>query len=51
MKVVKYYCKLCGDYDVELRLNHLIKTHNAKNDSRDGRYKPMFDVIFTEARS
>jgi len=47
---VKYYCKLCGDYNIELRLNHLIKIHNARNKSRDGRYKPLFNVIFMEVK-
>ena len=51
MNKVKYFCKLCEDYNVELRLNHLIKVHNAINGSRDGRFKPLYNIIFLEVKT
>jgi len=44
----RYYCGLCGNYDIVVRLEHLKKVHNATAQRHSLRFKPIIDVVFGE---
>jgi len=47
---VKYYCGLCGRYDIVNRLSHLKKDHNATAKRHSIRFQPIISVIFGEVK-
>jgi len=43
----KWFCSLCGDYNIERRTAHLIKVHNVTAHALDQRSTSLFDQIFS----
>ena len=47
-RIQKYFCSLCGNYDVSARTRHLIKDHNVTANALDQRSTSLFSTIFLE---
>ena len=50
MKIISWYCKLCGNYGIKHRVQHLIDHHKAANNNKkhSSHYKPIIDILFNE---
>jgi len=46
-RIQKYFCSLCGKYDVSARTSHLIKIHNVTANALDQRPANLFESIFS----
>jgi len=44
----KWFCSLCGNYDIVKRTAHLIKIHNVTSNALDQRTWSLFDQIFSQ---
>ena len=45
----RWFCSLCGSYDILKRTAHLIKDHNVTSNALNQRTWSLFDQIFSEA--
>jgi len=47
-RIQKYFCSLCGNYDIAARTRHLIKDHKVTANALDQRSTSLFQTIFLE---
>jgi len=47
-RIQKYFCSLCGNYDISARTSHLLKIHNVTGHALDQRSTSLFDQIFSQ---
>ena len=44
----RWFCSLCGSYDIDRRTAHLLKDHNVTANALDQRPSNLFDQIFSK---